>query len=73
MEEASAKVIAAGGDVPDEVSDGSVYHYYPGLEQVQNWLDQTQFDIETQGTATYSWGTDNAYEATYEHYVVRKR
>ena len=73
VEEASAKVIAAGGDVPAEVSDRSVYHYYPRLEQVQNWLDQTQFDIEMQGTATYSWGTDNAYEATYEHYVVRKR
>ena len=73
VEEASAKVIAAGGDVPGEVSDRSVYHYYPGLERVQKWLDQEQFQIETQGTATYSWGTDDAYEATYEHFVVRKR
>ena len=73
VEEASAKVIAAGGDVPGEVSDRSVYHYYPGLERVQKWLDQEQFQIETQGKATYSWGTDDAYEATYEHFVVRKR
>ena len=73
VEEASAKVIAAGGDVPDEVSDRSVYHYYPGLERVQKWLHQEQFEIETQGTAKYSWGSDNAYEATYEHFVVRKR
>ena len=73
VDEASEKVIAAEGDVPDEVSDKAVYHYYPGLERVQNWLDQEQFDIETQGTGTYAWGSNNAFEATYEHFVVRKR
>jgi len=72
VEEASKKVIAAQGDVPDEVSDRSVYHYYPGLERVRNWLEEQHFGIVTQGTGTFAWGSDNAYEATYEHYVVRK-
>ena len=72
VEEASKKVIAAHGAVPDEVSDKSVYHYYPGLERVRNWLEEQHFGIVTQGTGTFAWGSDNAYEATYEHYVVRK-
>ena len=70
---ASEKVIAAQGDVPDEVSDKAVYHYYPGVEQVRTWLDKEKFAIEAQGTGTYTWGSDNAFEATYEHFVVRKR
>ena len=73
VEEASKKVIAAGGDVPDEVSDKAVYHYYPGVEQVRTWLDKEKFTIEAQGAGTFAWGSDNAFEATYEHFVVRKR
>jgi 2-polyprenyl-3-methyl-5-hydroxy-6-metoxy-1,4-benzoquinol methylase len=67
------KVIAAQGDVPDEVSDKAVYHYYPGVEQVRTWLDKEKFAIEAQGAGTFAWGSDNAFEATYEHFVVRKR
>jgi cyclopropane fatty-acyl-phospholipid synthase-like methyltransferase len=73
VDEAYDKVIASKGDVPGEVSDKAVYHYYPGLKLVEKWIYQEQFDIELQGTGTYTWGSDDAYEATYEHYVVRKR
>jgi hypothetical protein len=72
VEEASKKVIAAQGNVPDEVSDRSVYHYYPGLERVRKWLEEQHFGIVVQGTGTFAWGSDDAYEATYEHYVVKK-
>jgi|GEM_PF-710266 len=72
VEEASKQVIAARGDVPDEVSDRSVYHYYPGIERVRTWLEEQHFKIVTQGTGTFAWGSDSANEATYEHFVVRK-
>ena len=55
------------------MSDKAVYHYYPGVEQVRTWLDKKKFAIEAQGAGTFAWGSDNAFEATYEHFVVRKR
>ncbi len=68
------KVMAVeDGDVPDELTDPAVYHYYPGVEQVRKWLEQEKFAIEAEGTGTFTWGSDDALEATYDHFVVRKR
>ena len=68
------KVMAAEhGNVPGEVGDKAVYHYYPGVEQVRTWLYKEKFAIEVQGTGKFAWGSDNAFEATYEHFVVRKQ
>ena len=54
-------------------AEGNRVEWVTEHEACQKWLDQEQFQIETQGTTTYSWGTDDSYEATYEHFVVRKR
>ena len=67
------KVMAAEGNVPDEVSDKAIYHYYPGIQQVRKWLDQDEFIVEVEGTGSFAWGSDNASKATYEHFLVRKR
>jgi 2-polyprenyl-3-methyl-5-hydroxy-6-metoxy-1,4-benzoquinol methylase len=50
------------GDVPDELADKAVYHYYPSVEQVRKWLDQEKFAVEAEGTGKW-----------YKHFVVRKR
>ena len=64
-EEAFEKVMATEiGDLknlPGELLDRAVYHYYPSLEQVRKWLEQEKFEIEAEGPATYY------------HFVVRKR
>ena len=68
------KVMAAeNGDIPDELTDSAVYHYYPGVEQVRKWLEQEKLAIEAEGMGTFTWGSDDAYTATYDHFVVRKR
>jgi cyclopropane fatty-acyl-phospholipid synthase-like methyltransferase len=64
---------AADVDVPDEPTDPAVYHYYPGVEQVRKWLDQERFAIEAEGIGSFTWGSDDAWTATYDHFVVRKR
>jgi SAM-dependent methyltransferase len=64
---------AEDGNVPDELTDPAVYHYYPGVEQVRKWLEQEKFAIEAEGTGTFTWGSDDALTATYDHFVVRKR
>lgn len=48
-------------DVPDELADKAVYHYYPSVEQVRKWLDQEKFVIEAEGMGKW-----------YKHFVVRK-
>lgn len=75
VDAAFEKVMAVenNGDVPDELTDSATYHYYPGVEQIRKWLEQAKFVIEVEGTGTFTWGSDDTWTATYDHFVVRKR
>jgi SAM-dependent methyltransferase len=48
-------------EVPGELSDKAVYHFYPSVEQVKKWLDKEGFVVETDGMGKW-----------YRHFVVRK-
>jgi cyclopropane fatty-acyl-phospholipid synthase-like methyltransferase len=48
-------------DVPGELGDKAVYHYYPSVDQVHKWLDQHKFVVEAEGTGKW-----------YKHFVARK-
>lgn len=47
---------------PDELIDRAVYHYYPPLEKVREWIDQAGFAVEEEGAGS-----------GFHHFVVRKR
>jgi len=49
-------------DVPDELTDRAVYHYYPPLKKVREWIDQADFAVEEEGAGS-----------GFHHFVVRKR
>ena len=49
-------------DVPDELTDKAVYHYYPPLKKVRDWINQAGFEVEEEGTGS-----------GFHHFVVRKR
>jgi len=49
------------GDVPGELLDRSVYHYYPPLDQVGEWLAQEKFVIEAEDSGIW-----------YRHFLARK-
>jgi 2-polyprenyl-3-methyl-5-hydroxy-6-metoxy-1,4-benzoquinol methylase len=49
-------------DVPDELSDKAVYHYYPPVDQVRKWLEQEKFALQAEGTGKW-----------YRHFLARKR
>jgi cyclopropane fatty-acyl-phospholipid synthase-like methyltransferase len=64
VDEAFDKVMSMGyGDVPSELDDKAVYHYYPSVEQVRKWLDQEKFVIEAEDMGII-W---------YRHFLVRKK
>lgn len=44
-----AAVTAMEGNIPTELSDPAVYHYYPALEQVRGWLANAGLSIEMEG------------------------
>ena len=48
--------------VSDELTDRAVYHYYPPLEKVREWIDQAGLAIEEEGAGS-----------GFHHFVVRKR
>jgi cyclopropane fatty-acyl-phospholipid synthase-like methyltransferase len=48
--------------VPTQDADEALYHYYPPLDQVRQWLDQAGLVIEAEGTGD-----------GYAHFIVRKR
>jgi len=63
VDEAFEKAMAMEyGDIPDELADKTVYHYYPSVEQVRKWLDQEKFAVEAEDTGII-W---------YEHFLVTK-
>jgi len=49
-------------EVSDELTDRAVYHYYPPLEKVREWIDQAGLAIEDEGAGS-----------GFHHFVVRKR
>jgi 2-polyprenyl-3-methyl-5-hydroxy-6-metoxy-1,4-benzoquinol methylase len=64
VDEAFDKVMTMGyGDIPSELDDKAVYHYYPSVEQVRKWLDQEKFVIEAEDMGII-W---------YRHFLVRKK
>lgn len=63
VDESFGKVMAMDlGDVPGEAEDRAVYHYYPALEQVREWLAQENFVIEAEEMGII-W---------YRHFLARK-
>jgi SAM-dependent methyltransferase len=48
-------------DVPDELADKAVYHYYPPVAQVRKWLAQENIMIEAEEMGIW-----------YRHFLVRK-
>ena len=62
VEETFVKVMSMEiEDVPGELSDKAVYHFYPPLEQVRELLAQEDFYIEVEGTGKW-----------YRHFLVKK-
>jgi hypothetical protein len=51
------------GEVPGEEADRAVYHYYPTLRQVREWLAEAGFEIVTEEMGN-QW---------YHHFLVMKR
>ena len=49
-------------EVSDELTDRAVYHYYPPLEKVREWIDQAGLTIEEEGAGS-----------GFHHFLVRKR
>jgi 2-polyprenyl-3-methyl-5-hydroxy-6-metoxy-1,4-benzoquinol methylase len=63
-------------DLPSEVLDHSVYHYYPSVDQVRKWLQQERFEMTDIGSGTSTWGNKDLNESitsTEYHFIVRKR
>jgi 2-polyprenyl-3-methyl-5-hydroxy-6-metoxy-1,4-benzoquinol methylase len=49
-------------EVSDELTDRAVYHYYPPLEKVREWIAQAGFEVEEHGAGS-----------GFHHFVVRKK
>lgn len=47
-------------EAPDELTDRAVYHYYPPLEKVREWIGQAGFMIEDEGAGS-----------GFHHFVVK--
>jgi hypothetical protein len=59
----SAKMLAmAQTEVSDELTDRAVYHYYPPLEKVREWIDRAGFVIEDDGAGS-----------GFHHFLVKKK
>jgi cyclopropane fatty-acyl-phospholipid synthase-like methyltransferase len=62
VDEAFEKVMAMDyEDIPGELADKAVYHYYPSVDQVRKWLDQEKFIIEAEDMGVW-----------YRHFLVKK-
>ena len=48
-------------DASDELTDRAVYHYYPPLEKVREWIKQADMLIEEEGAGS-----------AFHHFVARK-
>lgn len=61
-DEAAFKQAMEQSDVSDELTDRAVYHYYPPLMKVREWIDQASLTIEEEGAGS-----------GFHHFVARKR
>jgi 2-polyprenyl-3-methyl-5-hydroxy-6-metoxy-1,4-benzoquinol methylase len=48
-------------EVPDDLTDRAVYHYYPPLDKVREWINQASFMIEEEGAGS-----------GFHHFLVKK-
>jgi 2-polyprenyl-3-methyl-5-hydroxy-6-metoxy-1,4-benzoquinol methylase len=48
-------------DIPDELADEAVYHFYPALEQVRDWLSKAGFILQAEGLGHW-----------YAHFLAQK-
>ena len=62
VDEAAFEQAMEQTEVSDELTDRAVYHYYPPLEKVREWIDQAGLTIEEEGAGS-----------GFHHFVVRKR
>jgi SAM-dependent methyltransferase len=62
IDEAYKHVKTLGQPVPGDLSDKSVYHYYPPVEQVRAWIDQAGLAVEEEGMGS-GW----------HHFLARKK
>lgn len=60
VDTALEQIGTSGHQVPANLADRAVYHYYPALEQVRAWVAQAGFSIEEEGTGD-----------GYQHFIVR--
>lgn len=49
-------------DIPGDLADKAVYHYYPSIDQVHQWLDEQKLSIEAEEMGI-KW---------YRHFLARK-
>jgi hypothetical protein len=61
-DEAAFKQAMEQTDVSDELTDRAVYHYYPPLAKVREWINQAGLMIEEEGAGS-----------GFHHFVVRKK
>jgi hypothetical protein len=61
-DDAAYEQAMAQSDVSDELTDRAVYHYYPPLEKVREWIDRAGLAVEEEGAGS-----------GFHHFVVRKR
>jgi len=52
----------AEAEAPDELTDRAVYHYYPPLDKIREWIDQAGFMIEEEGAGS-----------GFHHFLLKKR
>jgi hypothetical protein len=49
-------------EAPDELTGRAVYHYYPPLAKVREWIDQADLIIELEGAGS-----------GFHHFLARKK
>ena len=62
IEETYAQVMALEGALDGEQSNRAVYHYFPRVEQVREWIDQAGMVIEEEGAGS-----------AWYHFLARKK
>jgi cyclopropane fatty-acyl-phospholipid synthase-like methyltransferase len=62
VDDTFAQIETSDQVVPGEIADKAVYHYYPSLEQVRQWIDQAGLTIEEAGAGS-----------GYHHFIARKK
>jgi hypothetical protein len=61
-DEAAFKQAMEQNEASDELTDRAVYHYYPPLKKVREWIDQASLIIEEEGAGS-----------GFHHFLARKK